>query len=317
MSIKKDLAVENVLAYAAACVKVSDHLCYQVTEGRSTVVLPSRGAFPIYETANHIRAYESTVEHAHNVDIIPFTFDTCQEASSQAVREHWVKVLLAESSGDRNDEWDFYQKGLSLLGQPFRRKPLQYGKFVMIDTVISGQAAAEIIEALERHGLDYHLILLADHNGESIKSEFRKELDKYPDRHTLIPVRRLYTEDRGPAMMGMTTLLLPDLMPDSKFMSIGSFVPRGKARQGVRFVDEIDSVAEFFSTLHAMHYHASKLALKVPYGDDDRDMKILREALLKNLEWTEHEATKNVFCGFSRFGELKATGSMAVRITKT
>lgn len=312
MSIKNDLTVSNVVAYAQACADVSDHLCYHVADGRSAVVLPSRGAYPIYKTADHIREYEDSVKHAHTIDIIPFTFDTCQEAKSHLVREHWVKVLLAESSGARNDEWDFYQKGLSQLGKKFRSEPRKYGKFVMIDTVISGQAAVEILDALERHSLDYHLILVADNNGESIKSEFRRELEKNRSRHTLINVPRLYTEDRGPAMMGMTTLLLPDLMAGSRFMSVWSLVPG--VDKANRFVQGINSVEEFYSCLHAMHFHASKIALGVPYGDDLRDLNIFREALLENLKWTQREETEQVFSEFSRFGELNATSSMAVRI---
>ena len=319
MSLQKDLSDGNVIAYANACKDVADSLCIHTAYERRTVVIPSRGAFPVYKTADHMREYETGVSHEHEWDIIPFTFDDCQQETSAAVREHWVKVLLAESSGVRNDEWDFYQKGLAKIGKQRSENPRGYGKFVMIDTAISGRAAVEILESMERHGLDYHLILLADQGGDGIKQEYKTELNKFASRVQQVNVANLYTEDRGPALMGITTVLMPDLLPESRLMSTWDF-PREKIGndrandKGLKMCEGIASVNDFFASLHGMHFHASKLALKVRYGDDHRDMQIFRDRLLSHLELTTREATTSAFSFLKQYGDVEATGSMAVRV---
>ena len=119
--------------------------------------------------------------------------------------------------------------------------------------------------------------------------------------------------------MGITTVLMPDLLPESRLMSIWSSSEHAADRKNkngdrIQIREGIESVADFFGNLHGMHFHASKIALNLRYGDDHRDMRIFRERLLEHEEWTKREATENAFSYLKKYGNVEATSSMAVRI---
>ncbi|MFR9680406.1 hypothetical protein [Acinetobacter sp. SEK570] len=88
-------------------------------------------------------------------------------------------------------------------------------KFIFIDTVVSGQAICEIIDHFNANDLNnFYLILIVDENGEKIKPEYRRILDQYigMQQCTLIEVKKLYTEDQGPAVSGIWSTVYPQIM---------------------------------------------------------------------------------------------------------
>jgi len=57
MTLKDELTIDNVYSYVQACVDIAHYLSILHSEGRSSIVLPSRGAYPVYKTADHVREY--------------------------------------------------------------------------------------------------------------------------------------------------------------------------------------------------------------------------------------------------------------------
>jgi hypothetical protein len=88
-------------------------------------------------------------------------------------------------------------------------------RFLFIDTVVSGRAVSEIVEAFDAEGLDQiHYILLLDENGAAMKPPYAARIHALAaaGRATLIKVPSLFTEDQGPAVSGIWSVVVPKLM---------------------------------------------------------------------------------------------------------
>ncbi len=314
-SLRDDLCFDHVFEYARACVEVARCLSVLHAEGRHSIVLPSRGAYPIYKTADHVREYFGSQYIPHKWMVLPFTADACQGIATAQVRAHWSNVAVAESTGIENSSWIFNREFRRSLGYESSQCPGRLGPFVVIDTAISGRAACEIIDALEIARADYHMILVVDSGGSQIRPEFRRRLSASSSRVTQIVVPRLYTEDRGLALMGMTTLLYPRSGDrdhvGSSWITL-EHVPT--LYWGVGAVPAMTTLTHFYSFLHAMHFYATKLVLKQQFGDDKEAVEYFLKSLIANEHLVSEEST--LACCRSILGtdEIEVTSSMAVRI---
>ena len=100
-------------------------------------------------------------------------------------------------------------------------KAINPGKFIFVDTVVSGQAISEIFRAFAEHGLtECHFLLLVDKQGNALKPEYKRDIDDmlFAKRATIIPVEHIFTEDEGPAMSGIWTVTFPDIMEQARKM---------------------------------------------------------------------------------------------------
>jgi hypothetical protein len=313
MALLDELNFENVLSYAKACVDVAEHLSLMHMDGRRNIILPSRGAFPIYKTADHVREYLGHIPHDWLV--FPFTSDDSQGVDSAVARRHWARVVAAESTGRVNDNWLYYQKSLDRLGLESSASPSKVGKFVMIDTAISGRAAVEITAAMDEADLDYHLLLVVDANGARLRPEYKRILDQ-SERITQIPVKSLYTEDRGIALMGITTALFPSMTTGDFVMSVWAKLPF-KARMWFDEVeaDTLATVSDFYAYVHSMHFYASKLALGRPFDDDEAAVNYFLNSLVSSIDLVSNETTLKASGVFRKWGAIETTSSLAIRIT--
>lgn len=315
MGLKEDLSLKKVLAYAKACCSVADYLSALQSDYR-TVVIPSRGAFPIYRTADYARVYNGGSDYYPHEEIIyPFTADECQGVPSKVTRKHWGKVLAADSTGIPNESWEYYQSQCEKFGLKRNSFPYGFGSFVMIDTAISGKAASEIVKVLENCCLDYHLLLVVDHSGKKLKSQYKTVLDKYQSKITKILVPRLYTEDRGIALMGITSILFPDLTLEEHVMSTWTGIEVVPIFwNGEKRIPKIDTATHFFSFIHAMHFYATKIILKKPFDGDFQAVEYFRESLIANSNVVDRSSTLSACSNLKKFGEVSCSSSMAIKI---
>jgi hypothetical protein len=88
-------------------------------------------------------------------------------------------------------------------------------RFVFVDTVVSGRAVSEIADAFEHEGLNQaHFLLVLDQNGHAMHPAYANKLRalEAAGRATLIPMETLFTEDQGPAVSGVWSVIAPAMM---------------------------------------------------------------------------------------------------------
>lgn len=230
---------ENIVEYGQVALELCCCLRVLFKEGYDSIVVPSRGAMPIFRAAKHawfseenyLADRESRLDSRmeilgsaiHAVTILPFSADPAEEKqTSKAIRRFWVKVLGALVRRDGKDPYlTFYQKLVQhLQGKELPQvlpRDLPSDKFIFIDTVISGRAIDEILEAFELEGLDqFHLILLVDRNGDSIQGVYRRRIEALvaERRCTLFHLNSLWTEDRGPSVSGVWSTVYPQILTE-------------------------------------------------------------------------------------------------------
>jgi hypothetical protein len=225
------LNVDIVKSYAMACRDLYYYMGVLGAEGYDLLVVPSRGAYPFL---NSVRGYAYELLEATSLGcnrgspgrvrelFLPFTADISrdQAIAPAAIRKYWARVLKAILVGNTADAaYRFYQFVRSMAPE-FPLQPLNMqgggaGKFMFVDTVISGRAISEIVQGFDAYGLtECHYLLLLDNNGDDLKPEYRQRLDQLENagRATLIKVAKIFTEDEGPAMSGIWTITIPELM---------------------------------------------------------------------------------------------------------
>jgi len=236
---KEVFSAEYFVDYARASREILDYIRVLWKEGFDSIVIPSRGAMPIYDCAKTVWLMESRKLQTHRdrIDsrfeyissplgrelILPFSADPVQEdktQSSKDIRTFWTKVLGALVRREANSPYLIYYKFIveQIVKDSWTSKipfHLPREKFIFIDTVVSGRAVCEIFDAFEDEGLDQcHFILLLDREGGALKEKYRAKIREMEAarRCTLIPVRRLFTEDRGPAVSGIWSTVYPEFM---------------------------------------------------------------------------------------------------------
>lgn len=226
---------ENVYSYAKASMDLYEYL--KTLDGEySSIVVPSRGAMPFLRNASSLNylklqtfenreerfafKIESLKDCLGNYCVLPFSADPFDEFNTQSIRGFWVKVLKDLINAKKDSTYlKFYRFLVEKVAHEGWYHSLHYNlpndKFIFIDTVVSGQAICEIIEHFKENDLNnFYLILIVDENGEKIKPEYRRVLDQYisMQKCTLINVKKLYTEDQGPAVSGIWSTVYPQLM---------------------------------------------------------------------------------------------------------
>jgi hypothetical protein len=88
-------------------------------------------------------------------------------------------------------------------------------KFIFVDTVVSGRAICEIVSAFNEIGLNQcYFLLIVDEEGRNIEGKYERVIQalESENRCTRIPVKRLFTEDRGPAVSGIWSTVYPQFL---------------------------------------------------------------------------------------------------------
>jgi hypothetical protein len=229
-----ELTLDMVRSYADACRQLHDHASVLQGEGFGLVVIPSRGAHPFIQGADHYdfetRSRTVPVPAFQRLDrlYLPFTADVGDEDPFQSkdIRRYWSRTLAAIVRRDRKDiafrlHEFLRQKSKGLAIGDTTIKAANSEKFIFVDTVVSGQAISEIFHAFKEYGLsECHFLLLFDQRGAGLKPEYKRDIDEmaFAQRATIIPVEKIFTEDEGPAMSGIWTVTFPDLMEQARKM---------------------------------------------------------------------------------------------------
>jgi hypothetical protein len=240
MSLRDHITPASVLSYARAAISVA-RICDDLGQrGYKTMVVPSRGAVPVIRVAEHYQraAIQPAVSGEDRLALLrrgwsnplgvtfhaPFTADTgpigVQALTTADIRRFWVRVIAALVRGETNSPYyRFYRFARDRVCQVGHHDNFEWkirsGKFVFIDTVVSGQAVVEISEAFAAEGLmDIHYILLFDQNGAGVAVKYKEQLHRLRSagRATFVYMDDLFTEDQGPAVSGVWSVVMPDLM---------------------------------------------------------------------------------------------------------
>lgn len=248
MSLERELTVDNLKGFVGASASVADFLAQKINNGYKNVLIPSRGAYPFYEQAfHHAGMYNMAFLDEdlqgtddwlkipkHNVITIPFTSDSCSEDNKpEEMRNFWVNVYKGLHSGKDNAASLLYKFTLENVAKIpvlqndtklfVQKKMKDYlpdldssSGTIFIDTVVSGRAASKILRSMDEQEIDYTPILLVDENGNKFDSKFKYELENRVNRRDgkIVYVPRIFTEDRGPSLVGVTSLIFPDFMEE-------------------------------------------------------------------------------------------------------
>lgn len=232
----QNVTLSSVNSYASACADLSVAISNLKSMGYDLIVIPSRGATPFYDASKSFEyATKSETAEPFSIDArlhytetlyLPFTADSSDdtEISSLQIRKYWAKVLTAIISRDHADTaLRFYkflraQAGELALGAAEVRGCLE-GKFIFIDTVVSGKAICEISQSLDALGMNKcHYILIVDKGGKGLTNNHRAVIQSLENcgRATVICVDSIFTEDEGPSLSGVWSVTFPDLMLTAK-----------------------------------------------------------------------------------------------------
>lgn len=242
-----ELTLENLKSYADACATIALKLLDLEADGYCNMVVPSRGAAPLEgaatsyfhlvwkasfpDPADRLRAQQAhTWGPMVNPLYLPFTADLPPKITgveSRDIRRFWAAVLAAIVSGDHASPYfrfyGFLRDHVCRAGFPHRHERAAMGsRFVFLDTVVSGKAVHEIMDAFDEFGLDdCHFLLVADDMGNRMKPVHRRRINRMIEtgRATLVPMRKLYTEDQGPAVSGVWSVTMPEMMEVAREMN--------------------------------------------------------------------------------------------------
>lgn len=231
----------NILDYANAALSINSYLRVLFLEGFNSIVIPSRGAYPFFKAAqaawyNEQQALKTAEDRyqerlnilmspMHSVTILPFSADpTEKEQETKAIRKFWANVLSALINRQSSNPFLLYYYYLKTQMQHSNfesnlPRDLPTENFIFIDTVVSGRAICEIIDAFdELHLTQCHFVLIVDRNGQRLKEPYRQRLADL-ERHnrcTMVYVSNLWTEDRGPSVSGIWSTVYPQLQSHLK-----------------------------------------------------------------------------------------------------
>lgn len=231
---------EDIISYTNASIEIAIRCAELWKQGYEMMIVPSRGAHPFVDNA---RAFHSRCVSRidtgsifanwplanlqtplNNQMYLPFTSDFGANAisglSSKTIRNFWVNVTKSIVEKDKGSSFykffRYIRDNVVKIGHhDYAEERFSSEKFIFIDTVISGQAVVEISDAFESVGLsNIQYIFIIDENGKKLKDNFKSKIFrlKQMGRAHLIYVDRLFTEDQGPAVSGIWSIVLPELM---------------------------------------------------------------------------------------------------------
>lgn len=261
MALGDKITTASVFSYARACVEVARTSMRLGRQGYRYTIVPSRGAAPIEHGASSYfhAVVKKAVKGPHFRQLmrqhlasplgaelyLPFTADSCEEMkeiASNDVRRFWAKVVAAIVRGDLADPhyrmFTFVRDEVCRVGfKEAIEDNVRSPRFVFLDTVVSGRAITEIIDAFEAEGLtECHYILVIDVNGAKLEPAHRRRLEalQREGRATLLYVDHLFTEDQGPAVSGIWCLSCPELMTVARD-EVPAFAAHGAIGAGVYY----------------------------------------------------------------------------------
>ncbi len=226
---------DKVISYTRGVVDVAEKL-YELNDDYSRLLIPSRGAYPIY--SNAVKAINNSkidLNIDYDVILLPFSSDSFEEGRAEEVRDYWVEVYDSMLKGTNPIMVDFYKFILSDVcneGYDKLAKLLRYAdndfacdydlhaekdtntNCVFIDTVLSGRASHTILKSMQKRDIDFHAILIVDRNGQRLKNPYKQYLKELEAQQkvTLIGIDDIFTEDSSPTLLGMNTIVFPSLI---------------------------------------------------------------------------------------------------------
>lgn len=276
----KDLITpETIKSYAKACVDIGLLLPQLFDSGYQIIVIPSRGAYPFYYGANSTnwlwnnasKKLHYDYHSKHRIWLLPFTSDfgdTSLKIESSNIRRFWSRVLSDFIKGNDSIYKRYYETLVEELGTKLMintselllKKELSNHKktdqrFIFIDTVISGRAICEIIQAFKDCNLqDYYIIAVIDENGNRLKNEYKKILNEEEAHGRLksFYVDKIFSEDASPLLnSGIASIVFPSLM-ERTFFEIKEFRDNNIVGAGLWFIDSISHLKDKNPTLNGV-----------------------------------------------------------------
>jgi hypothetical protein len=347
--LDQEFSLQNIRSYARACKSIQETIELLGQDRYNHIVIPSRGASPLvngaetYWSGARSLGYDRQERANHRLEwqnspfrrslMLPFTSDVGTEItgiSPRMIRKYWTRVLAAIVRGDKRDPhwimYDYIRKNVCRIPDfSYVEERCRNPRFVFIDTVVSGQAICEIVEAMDDSGLsECYYILVIDENGTKLKSKYRQIIEglEQSDRATLIKVNRLFTEDRGPALTGIWGAVMPELMQvaieEISTFSRSSAVGAGVAYVEVKRRDDDSNLAVTVanSQLHTIMYSA----LNEQITDDNIEYQLTRykehlhEARLLDYDTTRDVARSVIERFTPSLGKLDVSNSHVIRI---
>jgi len=300
-------SLDNIKDYGRAGNEMLEYLQVLWAEGFDTIVIPSRGAMPIYDTA-HMAWYlnsqkldtlEKKIKSRLEIIrspigrelILPFSADpqsTDRTQTTKDIRKFWTKVLGAIVRREGNSPYLKYYRFLveqfsNGLWEDRLPRQLPNQKFIFIDTVVSGRAICEIFDAFADEGLNScHFLLLIDGDGHAIERRYRERIDLMvaSGRCTLIYVRELFTEDRGPAVSGVWSTVYPELMARVREKYSWAADSYGAGSYYIRVANNIDGMKNAgFNLPVTVIYGSIRTAIMQSIRDHHSITKMLKDGV--------------------------------------
>ncbi|CAM2923768.1 hypothetical protein SAMN05444143_10795 [Flavobacterium succinicans] len=268
--LKELLTPENVLSYSNACYKVCEILIELKDENYKRLIIPSRGAYPFYNGAltsinflTDSRSERMNFNLHFDLWLLPYTSDWGQadiKTNSKAVRKFWSKILADSIRKESTPYTFFYNKLVDLIGSRltinttdlkvdkyYKNNNIDNEKFIFIDTAISGKAICDIIESFYEFNLtDFFIIMITDCDGNKLKPEYKKIIEKEKQLNRLIQinVKNIYSEDASPLLnTGISSIVFPSLI-ERAYNEIDEFKKNQFVGAGLWFIDSVSHLKE-------------------------------------------------------------------------
>jgi hypothetical protein len=152
------------------------------------------------------------------------TYDQIQKRNMDDLGVKFYQHILKNVSRFLTDRESFDETVEAMNGKPEAMSGMEpVSKYVpdtfhnrktlLIDTVMSGNCLMDVLGAMEKTGMDYHAVIITDKNGNDVKPKNRSYIRRLgaEGKVTEIPVDSLFTEDNGPALLGVTTIVYPSI----------------------------------------------------------------------------------------------------------
>lgn len=285
--------------------------------------------------------------------LLPFTADLKLHKSeleeieyTRKTREYWARVALSFMRSPQNRVKDPYFKVFTdlilrdienrgKLAEAYERFP-RARDLGLIDTVISGRASNDILQAFDQLSLTEDIegaspdcllpqsFLIIDENGAKLKSKFSVYLNrkKATGATNLYYMPRIVSEDEGASLEGVAAIVYPSIMEASKKLLFGNrefFVGAGSW-----YIAPQSPYKQNFHRFMDLIYKAIDAKYAKDYQDNpSKEVEIFRAALPEFVKYASevdiltkhHESLSKV--GWPYFYEPRTvyeTGSHVVHI---
>lgn len=240
MALSDRITTENMLAYARAGIGLARAVQRLRSKGYESMIVPSRGAVPFTHIAQayYREIVVPSMPHGDRTALgtsaqfgplfqsldVPFTADAgrlgVDGLTPAQIRRYWARVVASIVRRQVDEPsyrfFRFVRDEVCRVGDHDAMEwRMDSERLLFVDTVVSGQAVCEIVDAFNAEGMDQiHYLLLLDEDGRAMRPPYAariRELE-YTGRATLLRVPSLFTEDQGPAVSGIWSVVIPKLM---------------------------------------------------------------------------------------------------------